>query len=380
MATTQTTQPRTTAARKIRVMISSRCNDRVTLGGAERTFSDLRRELKRRLEDERLFGRPLFEVYINEDEGAEGGARPTWDHCLEQVRGADIVLVLYNGSSGWVEQGDIGICHAELMEALSKSPDKVRLVAITPGEAAAGAAGARDRRFRKYVADQQLLQETAGTGDDLIPLALKATHKAVLDMVRLGVREAHRGRFYTGEPLKWSQLDFEQRRRRMIKVVCEDLAGRDGAAREGRRVSVPLGGQSVLFLCHAVPAAMGIAAAREMSAQPFLDDYKYDDELGAEHVGPVHVIACHRNVTESQAITQLGFPDATVVSPPFGVYVADNVQKIQLVFIANCRDETTTRHGVQRFFDWLKKSGQRAALVRRAGARRNIVRAIAAEV
>jgi hypothetical protein len=60
--------------------------------------------------------------------------------------------------------------------------------------------------------------------------------------------------------------------------------------------------------------------------------------------GPVHLIGCHKTATETQATRLLGFPDATVVSTPFGVYVADNLQKVQLAFIGNCRDEANT-HG-----------------------------------
>lgn len=59
--------------------------------------------------------------------------------------------------------------------------------------------------------------------------------------------------------------------------------------------------------------------------------------------------------------------------------LSDHVQKIQLVFVANCRDETATRHGVQRFFEWLRGSGERERLVKRAGARRRIVETIAQE-
>jgi hypothetical protein len=71
--------------------------------------------------------------------------------------------------------------------------------------------------------------------------------------------------------------------------------------------------------------------------------------LGPRRSGPVHLIACQRSVTESQALRQLGFPDVTVVSPPFGVYVVDEVQKVQLIFLANCRDPTSTRE-VELFY------------------------------
>jgi hypothetical protein len=50
-----------------------------------------------------------------------------------------------------------------------------------------------------------------------------------------------------------------------------------------------------------------------------------------------------KRFTESQASPLLGFPDATLVTPSFGVYIADNLQKMQLVLLANCRDECSTQ-------------------------------------
>jgi hypothetical protein len=40
------------------------------------------------------------------------------------------------------------------------------------------------------------------------------------------------------------------------------------------------------------------------------------------HLQSVHLIACHKGVNENQAVSLLGFPDATIVTPAFGVYVA----------------------------------------------------------
>jgi hypothetical protein len=73
---------------------------------------------------------------------------------------------------------------------------------------------------------------------------------------------------------------------------------------------------------------------------------------------------------------QLGFPDATIVAAPFGIYVADKVQKIQMVFLANCRDATTTRHALTRLVEWLDSTGEEANLVSRARGRRRIVDAV----
>jgi hypothetical protein len=76
----------------------------------------------------------------------------------------------------------------------------------------------------------------------------------------------------------------------------------------------------------------------------------------------------------------LGFPDATIVNAPFGIYVADNAQKIQFVLLSNCRDETATRYALQRFMEWLEEAEEASALVEHAASRKRIVQAIAKEV
>jgi hypothetical protein len=93
----------------------------------------------------------------------------------------------------------------------------------------------------------------------------------------------------------------------------------------------------------------------------------------------MHMVACHCSAKEGQAVRQLGFPDATVVSTPFGVYVADKIQKIQLAFLSNCRDPTTTMYQVQRLFDWIEEVGDGPLIVERAASRARIVTAIADE-
>lgn len=113
--------------RPVRVMISSRSNSRVFDGP---TLADCRRAIKRHIEGEKLFEEELFAVWIHEDARASGGT-DAWDESLEQVRRADVILVLYTGEAGWaVEASDVGICHAELMEAVRKAPRKVYMIAI----------------------------------------------------------------------------------------------------------------------------------------------------------------------------------------------------------------------------------------------------------
>ncbi len=374
---TNSQPPRTTTEKKILVMISSRCSDKILWDGKEQRLSAFRQKLRDELEDVTLFGHKLFQVWMNEDE--RGGGGRVWDTCMKKVRESDILLVLYNGHGGWCEQGGVGICHAELQTALSTNPDKVRLIRLPLQKVGSGNDGKRNRRFRRYVERQELIEMEANDGDELLQVCKTAVHNAVLRMTRYGAHSGRRSSFYTGDPLQWSRLDFHSREREMVKVLCDELKHSPKAENAEGGIFVRINDKPVLLLCHAVPAAMGISAAREMLGQPFLRDYRCVGQLKGNRVGPVHIIACHRSVTESQAIKQLGFPDATVVSPPFGVYVADNIQKIQLVFIANCRDDTTTREGVQRFFEWLEQTDEDIEMVRRAEARRNIIEAIARE-
>jgi hypothetical protein len=115
-----------------------------------------------------------------------------------------------------------------------------------------------------------------------------------------------------------------------------------------------------------------------MVGQPFLKDHQKATLLQKSVIGPIHLIACQKSVAESQAINLLGFPDATIVSAPFGIYVADNVQKIQIALIKDCRDPTSTNLGLQRFIAWLRQTGEETLLAQRAKGRTRIVKAIAA--
>lgn len=166
----------------------------------------------------------------------------------------------------------------------------------------------------------------------------------------------------------------------MVQVLRQSLKARPKAKDIDPGVSIPIGARSICFVPNAIPAAFTVAAAREMVGQPFLRDDEFSPKLEARgSFGPVHMIACHRTVTEAQAIRLLGFPDATVVAAPFGVYVADDIQKIQMILLANCRDETTTRHAAQRLFDWLDQTGEADRLAGRAQSRTNIIKAISLE-
>lgn len=364
----------------IRVMLSSRCLDAFPTG-SKTTLTDLRKELKAEIESTRVLGRKLFEVWINEDAPPAEGTQDSWDTCLHAVRDCDVLIVLSNGNAGWAAgDQDIGICHAEYMEGLRSAQAKVRLVALPTVADAKGAAIERNRRFQDY-----LSRQTAFRGGEVKTVAdakkrvFEALSDAVISLAQRGVQAGASTRFDVGAALDWTRLDFRQRKMSMESTLKTALGGLKGARAIDGGVVVNLDGKDVAVVVHAIPASFSVAAARELVGRPFLEDHQRIDLLASAH-GPLHLIACHRGATETQATSLLGFPDATVVSGPFGVFVADDVQKVQFAFLANCRDDSQTRHASQRFFEWLQQTGEAVLVARRAVSRARIVKVVAKEM
>ena len=364
----------------IKVMISSRCNDPFPAGG--KPLSEMRKAIKKELEAESLFGEDLFEVWINEDAPPADTSQDSLDVCLESVDKADIVLVLANGNAGWApDTADIGICHAELHRAHSSAPGKVRLISLgkVKGDPSDLAQISRDRRFDEFLSTQNFFR---GGSVRNVKQAKERVREALVDAVKslahLGVREARKGKYHTGDALAWSKLDFFARRRAIVTKLQEALEDRGGASAGDDLLTLQIEGKDVLLRLDAVPAALSNPAARELVGRPFLNDFLLVDKLKAA-TGPVHIIGCQKGATEIQAQNVLGFPDATIVPTPFGVYVADPIQKVQFVFLKDCRDPSSTRFAGQRLFDWLAQTGESAALAERAESRARIVKVLAEE-
>jgi hypothetical protein len=367
------------ASTKIRVMLSSRCKDHFPEKSAT-TLTDIRKDLKQEIEAQTLLGRPIFEVWINEDAAPADSGLDSWEVCLKQARDCDVLIVLSNGNAGWAKgSGDIGVCHAEYMEGLSQARGKVSVIEMPSVAITKDDQGARNKRFQEELSRQTPFRGgEVKTVKQLKERVLQAIAESVVVMAQRGVKSGASARFGMGQALDWTRLDFRARKLEMEKAVRDALASRTGAKASGSDVILPLGGQNIGVVINAIPAAFTVAAAREMVGRPFLRDHERTDLLKKAQ-GPLHLIACHRGATETQATTLLGFQDAVVVSDHFGIYVADEVQKVQFAFLSNCRDDAQTRHALQRFLDWLDQSSEAQRLASRALSRANIVRVIAAE-
>ncbi len=366
------------------VMISSRCHDRISFNEKKRSMSTLRKAMKKEIEELLFDGRQVFKVWIHEEESVTPGEQKSWDTCINKSKRSDVFLVLYNGNAGWSGSSErlgdhVGICQAEFETAFNKTPSKVRAIQLPPIIAKQDSP---DERFQNYFNRQHIQAAQAENGEEAIKFARQAVVGALLDLARAGIGVGSKGSYFAGEALAWTRMDYSQRRAVMTATVVQFLSERtkkEEAYSLEKIVIYPVNNASIAFSCDSIPASMGTAAARELVGQPFLKDHEICAQLDSDVYGPVHIIACQKNVTEVQALRQLGFPDAIVVSAPFGIYVADDVQKIQMVFIASCRDETSTRHNVQRFLQWLQEQGEDRLLALRACSRRRIGDLIAQE-
>jgi hypothetical protein len=322
----------------------------------------------------------LFDVWIHENDAGRAADKSTLAVSLEEIDKADIIVVLYTGEAGSVEaDAPIGICHAELREALARRPEIVSIIGLEPLQPIKSE---RDRAFRRYIESQSLYRRRVDDEATLYDAVAELLQQRVSVLVRrgamVGVRKRDRG-----PALDWNRLDLAARRDAMRIALARQLQAEEFGLIKGREqlhlVRLP-DGQSVAARLDAIAAALTVAVARESVGQPFLRDHIQASTLKENDIpGVVHLIACHRGISESQAVRILGTPDAISVSSDFGVYIADHVQKIQLVFLAQCSDETSTALAVRLFREWLIQSGEGLRIVERSRSRRRIILAIANE-
>jgi hypothetical protein len=376
---------------RLQVMISSRNTGSV--GSSKLSMEALRARLRKELAGE-LFGRsPIFEVYLNEYEPAPGAEATIRERCCQKVREADIVLILYDGRAGWSAHDTIGICHIEMAEALGVSRRKTRFLELPLApDASSAAEQRRDQAYRNfYEREQPWAAVNLNDADEIVTACQAAVASAVIELAHADAVATLRGaRGDSGDALDWTRMNYTARASAMIDSAQRAFlqAGAAQPAEPRAPLHLPkerfltrqIAGMSVLLCFHAIPAAMTVAAAREMVGQPFLQDHLVVPLLADDIVGPIHLIACARGVSEAQAIRQLGFPDATIVVSGFGVYVADEVQKVQFAFLDNCRDETSSFGKVEELLDWLTRTQEDARLARRARSRARIVKAVAQEL
>src|SRR5439155_3330009 len=175
---------------KLRIMISSRCETLINFAGKPQKLTEVRRAVKKEVEDFRLPNQKqgLFGCWINEDGTGGPGGSNWWDHCKKQARDADIVIVLYTGASGGGLTGsDMGICHAELEEALNVAADRVRVIKLpTAPDSGDPLQKKRDQAFRKYFDSLGHFRTSAKAGEEVLAKIWNEIQPALVDLTQLG--------------------------------------------------------------------------------------------------------------------------------------------------------------------------------------------------
>jgi hypothetical protein len=376
-------------AEKIHVMISSRCKAQISYNGKLVWLTEVRKELEKQINSLVLWEgqEPLFECWINETGTSANLSQTWWDESIQQSKDADIVIVFYNGQSGGgIKNGPMGICEGELDAVLTDSK-KVRVITLPfPDPATDPAQLDRDQSFQAFVENLDLFRPEVTTGEELIERVLREVRNIMVELVHNAALTPDLGKSNTGPALEWHRMSYAERESAMRKQLQKALKGPRTKAVEPKlavsdraTIWLLLGGKQILTVLHAVPAGLSQSAAREIVGQPFLTDHRLYDQLATGDGGPLHLVACYKGATESQALKMLGFPDATVVPGRFGLHVADSVQKIQIVLLRNCESPTTTSHAVSTWLEWLKRSAEDVEVAKRAIARKRIITAIANE-
>src|SRR5690606_11911174 len=135
-------------------------------------------------------------------------------------------------------------------------------------------------------------------------------HDALLGLAKAGGWQASKGRFHRGEALGWTRRDLRARRQTIRRAPSNTMLQRTGSTADGNHLVVKLARSDVLVVPDAIPAALSVGPAKELVGQPFLRDHELSEILKKGRGGPLHVIGCHKNATETQATKLLGFPDA----------------------------------------------------------------------
>lgn len=366
----------------LKIMISSRCENKIPFSDGEVKLTDFRKEIKKEIEAEKLFGENVFEVWINDGDAAAAAADETsWEHCLSQAEESEVFISLYDGDAGWAAgQGDIGICHAELEGALKTGRSKVRVIKLPQSKDSTDPKRKqRNKLFSDFLIEGNFFRGSdIKTKKDAKERVKRTIYEAILELSRRGKMHSRKDKFDRGDALKWNRMNFLDRKRAIELVVEENLKLKLNADFKNGLAFIKIAKEKILFQVSSIPGAFTVPAARELVGRPHLEDHKLFSVLSKNRAfGPIHIIPCHRGITETQALSLLGVPDALTIKSGFGVYAADNVLKSQLVFLEHCRDTTSARHMTQLFFEWLKLSGEDGLLVKRAKERERILKTIA---
>ena len=358
---------------KINIFISSKVTPKFEGLDKEYSFGELRKVIREKIESETFLEEKVFNVLMNEESFVANYAKDAYTECLDKIKKADIVFILYNGDAGWAPEKSkeyLGICHAEFLEAFNNHPSMtygVNLISHFKSSKYKKEEGLRNAKFQKDFGNFYRFNEysTATTVKELehnIIRLIKDTIKQSLTKAFLAKKQLEISHSVFGKTLDWSKLNYNKRVNEIIDISSRTI----------KDLSI---NKEIIIKTHAVPDNMSVSEARSLIKRPFLYE---QDEIKASKLkkGLIHFITIYGNATESQVKNIVGYPDLTVIKTDFGFYLWEQTTHIQIIFLANCKNPDIIKNKIQQFDIWLTASNEIDHVHKRAAARYSILEAI----
>lgn len=358
---------------KFKIFISSRNNDTIVVGESnDQNLSDIRLWLKEELEKEKLLEKELFDIRINETFNQDASL-DSYHACLDEVDQADFVIILYNGEAGWAPDGvEMGICHAEFARAIEKSAKKTAIIDIqkfSPSISTDPKSVLLNDLFKNDINSFNRFNNPLKLSgkhnienfkNTLLKEIKNTIHKHLLNRIKLA------NTYYdlsgnTKTILDWKKLKYSDRnnviKEALIKLITQSPSFDD-----------------INIIANAIPDNMSVEDAKSFTGRPFLEDHIKISE--SEKTGPLHFIAVYGNATEIQVKNLIGYPDVSVIKDEFGIYVWEQNNHIQMVFLTDCKTQSAISSKFILFNNWASSSGEIDKIKTRAKARLHILQAI----
>lgn len=358
-----------------KIFISSRNNDQLMINGVKGdSLTEIRKFLKKEIEAALILGRPIFDVRINEDFAADTSEN-SYNKCLEEAKGSDFCIALYNGAAGWAPKGvELGICHAEFDAAISVSTKKVAVIDISEFYDLKGVKTdekKRNKKFFDYLSELDTfnnplkLSKSKMNNDGFREELLGMTQEVIFNHIsnRFEIsNDYYKLAANNKKVLDWKKLKYSDR----SQLIVDNVENQLKLLPEFKDVG---------FKVCSIPDNMSVADAKAYAGRPFLNDQDLID-LKKSKPGPIHFIGVYGNATETQAKNLLGYPDVSLIKDEFGLYVWEQNTHIQMVFLSNCRTPEAVEANLLLFNKWCKTTDEYPKILKRGNARYHILKSI----
>ncbi len=364
---------------KLKIFLSSRNNDNILIKGISGdNLTEIRKFIKKELEDTKFFGKDFFEIKINEDFGASTST-DSYNKCLQEVGDSDFVIALYSGSAGWAPSGiDLGICHAELDYAMNISTHKTAIIDISEYcliNTIDRDEVKRNKLFREYLKEQDTFnnplklskanENNKGFKIELLASIQNVIYKHLNERIKLSnIYFNFRGN--TKISLDWKKLKYSDRDKN-ITTILRNL------------ISLSPDFKKVICEAFSIPDNMSVEDAKSFTGRPFLKDQDIIPtpiKTKSAKFGPIHFIGVYGNATEIQVKNLIGFPDISAIRDDFGLYVWEQNTHVQLVFLTECKTPDAVKSKFLLFNKWCRSNHEYENIIKRAEARFHILKSI----